>query len=489
MASLSAGAGSAAVTFETLLARSAALPYKFPTEHNLLRAFAGDESRRARIVEFAATTRPIVLARMVPLLRRFLDVKLRFGSPVERAIYAGMDENGLIDRLITKRPLVFMNSFDQFKLKSGFDGAGSEYFDRIGSRAEVTQNSSEMRLETLMSYDEIGLAALLSVSTPTFFINSGGRNNFGSRAAPGTFVESGIVIGQVGARFERPSRMEWRHCIVDSLQNTVANGYGPALGDSANNDNATTTADSNRYGVLTTATASGASKHESSAAQHDRQMLQAWAEFYGLSHFPTYAEAAADTSGRFVTYRGLKRNNAFLDTLAYELRMNVAAETLLLEANERASAGSKRAVCHVVGLGLGVWQIDSAQSQIYVDCYGKAIRKMRGKLGAVKAIYFSWIRGVASCDGATDGEVIDGITIRFGKRNPNDADEFAAGSDSLLLTQYAWDGNSYPGNEYWLGSLAASGDPAAACCCLIPELQNPDVNVEQLCGANTRKLD
>lgn len=50
------------------------------------------------------------------------------------------------------------------------------------------------------------------------------------------------------------------------------------------------------------------------------------------------------------------------------------------------------------------------------------------------------------------------------------------GNYKSILHMYAWDGNAYPGNEYWNGQLVASGDPAAACCSTIAELQNPLIN-------------
>lgn len=49
---------------------------------------------------------------------------------------------------------------------------------------------------------------------------------------------------------------------------------------------------------------------------------------------------------------------------------------------------------------------------------------------------------------------------------------------------YAWDGNALPGNEFWMGSLSASGDPAAACSSLISELHNPHINMPMVSGRN-----
>ena len=62
-----------------------------------------------------------------------------------------------------------------------------------------------------MGYDEIAISALVSVGGPTQFLNTGDRYNCGRLDEEGTFVPHGVYVGCVGARFERPNRMEWQH--------------------------------------------------------------------------------------------------------------------------------------------------------------------------------------------------------------------------------------------------------------------------------------
>jgi hypothetical protein len=47
----------------------------------------------------------------------------------------------------------------------------------------------------------------------------------------------------------------------------------------------------------------------------------------------------------------------------------------------------------------------------------------------------------------------------------------------LVVAGYAWDGNSYPGNEYWKDSVS-SFDSMAILCSNLGQFQNPEVNVK-----------
>ena len=77
------------------------------------------------------------------------------------------------------------------------------------------------------------------------------------------------------------------------------------------------------------------------------------------------------------------------------------------------------------------------------------------------------------------------IKCQLGRRDPAAklSGEYAG---CLLSACFAWDSNAFPGNEYWIGQLSASGDPAAASCSTIPFVQNPEINKEHLSGENAR---
>ena len=70
----------------------------------------------------------------------------------------------------------------------------------------------------------------------------------------------------------------------------------------------------------------------------------------------------------------------------------MSAETFLLEAEHRGILEDRDIYCHVVGLGLGVWQIHKDQNKFFLQAWVRAMQQLH--LTRVKTINFSWI---ASC--------------------------------------------------------------------------------------------
>lgn len=439
-------AASSSLTFKELCAQSRSLIYfrenGVPVA-NRIALLKGMEQTEAE--EDAASTRPVLHVSAQPLFAEFIKL-MQAGTPQEQAAYAGLTVQTLAARFIRCRPLMFMTGVDEYLLPSGESGIGWKDFDAIGTASE----RPPLVMQDYLSYDEMLLSALLGTSTPVHFINRGARGNKGKPEQKGTFERRGVYLGQVGARFERPGLMEWQHLVVDNLQNTLENGYGA-----------------------------------NAPAGRGREFLRLWARWYGLEYFPTYAEAFDQTldipgygktkSLKVPRFVEVDKYGSHLDLELYYRRMRVIAETFLLDAQARAAEKGTTAFCHVVGLGIGVWSLATQeQACVIVQTYIDAIASIA--LPKVSDLCFSWFphlkaEWLHSCTPFAGNSV----TLTVSKRDP--AEKLTGDhAGKLLVAQYAWDANAYPGNEYWLGLLAASGDPAAACCSTIPELQNPQVN-------------
>lgn len=416
------------VTYIELVDNISKVPYKFPIKSNSVTNFD-----KNKIEHYANNSYPLINNNVIKLISNVLQHKREHGSPVEQNLYKNFNTKNLISRLIEKRPLVFMGFGDKWVLQNGNAGFGG--FKEIGT--DKDDGTGDLTLGNYMSYEEIELAVFVNMSMFTPFINDGSRRNCGNR---GVCESEGIYIAQVGARFEERFYMEWKHIIIDPEQNTKENGYGK--------DNST----------------------------QKGKYLQHWANFYGVDYFPLYDECTAPSGIEDDRYISIPGNLCFLfDTLLFKKRIEVNAFVFLTEANNRARLLGKKAFCHIVGLGLGVWNIHPEQERLSIEVYIDLLNRHEDKFTHIHTLYFAWMDEIKY-------ENTTNIEIKYGYREPA---EKLNDPDLLLVANYAWDGNSYPGNEYWIGSLFGSGDPAAACCSLISQLQNHDIN-PNISVSNTR---
>jgi hypothetical protein len=395
-----------------------------------------------QVAEHAASVRIGVLARLLPSIDAFLEWKrsddARAGSAASRAFFRRdvPSSDAFLVRLVRDRPLAFLTRHDQSLLRTGMALAGDQFL-AIGTEDEV----ANVRLADFIGYDEMLFSALIVVSSYVTFINDGARDNCGRPGRDGSFQAEGVCIGAVGARFEREDCMESLFVLVDPIRSAESFGFGAR----AKSDG--------RFAAL----------------------CRLFAPVYGLPHFPTWAEASEDKSGRFVA---LKSGRLF-DSLAFARRIRLTIDTILLEANSRAQehqSGDKKAHVRMCGFGLGVWAASKGlQSRIFVEQVEQSIAAHNLRhVGTVCMMYFE---ESAQSERVHDGAVLSdakGHKVRIVFGNIDQAAPVA--ENELLVTTFAWDSNSFVGNEYWMGMLSASGDPAAACCSTIPEIQNPQIN-------------
>lgn len=392
----------------------------FPTVDNRIATIAGkDRAKQRTIVKQARETRPVLHKKVIDLINAFLKHKKEHGTEIEKKFYQNMnDPLVFIDRLLCKRPFTFIDKDDSYLLRNGKRDSGG--FEDIGTDKEL----KPLVLKNYLSYDEMQISALIGVSGPTYFINNGARDNGGKKSNNDDYQETGIYVGLVGARFEKENLMEAQYILRKS---STAN---PSL----------------------------------------NSWLSLWGKFYN-EEIQSFDDVQRDTTKRYIKID----DKTYFDTVIYKKRMHLVIESFLAEANYRGQIANKKAYCHVVGLGLGRWEKIGKQEDLMLEVYQNVLNK--NNFEHISDINFSYFEGEREFN---EGErkfnlEKNHITIHFSKRNP--ADKLVKkDKDKLLVAMYAWDANAYPGNEYWIKSLYASGDPAAACCSTIAELQNPLIN-------------
>jgi len=473
-----------------------------PTCNRVRALVATGAASAEEVAKFAAGVHSIIHPEVSELCREYLEQRKYNGTEIERRVFTAMDLSAFLERLLTKRPFMFMGASDAWVLRDGSMGYGfweelhhcdpeplpwveapwgrgmhwaraldsttdgnlKVRWEYDGQEAtvpvsQVTWHGRPLQLtmDQYLSYPELQLSALLSVVVPTHFVNDGKRDNY-ARSADDKHERTGIYVAQVGCRFKKQGVQEYELLLATPYQNTLDNGFG--------------------WQELA---------QRSGHPEFDRRKL--WAKaLWKKDALPTYEEACSD--GRYVEVAP----DVLLDVVGLEQRLTWVIEPFLFAANSLAGEKQQQAYVHCVGLGLGVWlgdcktekgELEVAMQQL------KAYTKVLAKhvFPHVAVVDLSWFPQCLGNDASTklthlglqwrdnhEAIVSDQtgkqILIKLSRRNP--ATPVPEGH--LLVAQYAWDGNAFPGNEYWRGDRCASGDSAAACCSTIGELQNPSIN-------------
>ena len=416
--------------------------YEFPAGVRLEALVEKGKFTVEEVQDFVSFVHPAMHLEVARLMENFIQYKRVHGDRYEKAVYKTINSaEDLVTRCLSKRPMCFYGADDYGLKKRGDYDLPSNFDNPLGD------------LGNYINYDEMLLSALIGVHSITPFINNGNKFNMGTPTADASHAQVGLYSALVGCRFEKSQHMEIQHMVIGPVQNTEANGYGS----------------------------------RADITQSKTKLLRIWANFYGIDCFPTFFEASQSPA----IYSPVKDYNgkikAYFNKDVYIKRMKYMFYPFLKEADAYAASCGANGLVRMTGIGMGVWVLNGfqeGQTILFMEALRQALRM--GSFPHISRMEIAkWIwqdipdnLGFSNKEGTqfkwndSDGRVIDVVNVS-GSIEP--ASPLPPGKWALA-TCYAWDSNSYPGNEYWDGALAASGDPAAACCSTIAELQNIDIN-------------
>eukprot|EP00667_Euglena_gracilis_P025148 EG_transcript_29323 len=173
------------LSFAALVERSEAFAQTvcgFPSfTINLIQSVAADRpGAEVEVVHHAEGAHPMLHARLRPLVKEFLFLKMRHGSPAEHAMYAKLFakqvvatdtvERAFYQRLLTRRPVCCWLGLDSYLLSEvGGEGFGRHVFPKVGTPNEIPP----LLLSRVLSRDEAQVASFIGLVSDTHFVNNG----------------------------------------------------------------------------------------------------------------------------------------------------------------------------------------------------------------------------------------------------------------------------------------------------------------------------
>lgn len=353
-------------------------------------------------------------------------------------------------RLVEKRPKAFLQPDDRIV--------------RCRENAE-RKIDLNINLTEYVGYSEIEFGAMLQVFGATQFINKGNRENRGEIGREGTYEKFGYISAIAGMRLETDDPSMERLHVIRGEREKARQEY----------DKSRVSGEKGDFARMKGVNGDFVDGHE-----------LIWGQFYGQNSQQQPGSPAAATGD-------------FNDEVA-ERRLCISYKKFLAESIASAKQDEKKAHIRITGCGDGAWVgSDQNERQKYrpkvESAIGRAVRRAFDELAAEQKLQISAIEFcqhgangnyLRAFTGGAQVEVIEGVKIIGSKAKFSDelkaSEKRSDGKDTALCVNFAWDGGSYVGNEYWLGEgyFGASGDPAAACCSSIAFSMNPEINPQFL---------